>query len=142
MSDGTHDHHRVLRIYRLAHMNVVPLNIINEHLDCSGIQPYRCNERFVLALHPLPHCGTGRYKQYNSCRFCSRKLRHPNEYQFCSIACKINDEKPTAKESTIKPPAPEDDAGAGTGHSDKRSSPRKRSRKGVPMRALLLKDQA
>ncbi|KVI03083.1 Zinc finger, B-box, partial [Cynara cardunculus var. scolymus] len=92
MSDGTHDHHRVLRIYRLAHMNVVPLNIINEHLDCSGIQ--------------------------------------------------INDEKPTAKESTIKPPAPEDDAGAGTGHSDKRSSPRKRSRKGVPMRALLLKDQA
>ncbi|KVI03086.1 hypothetical protein Ccrd_018622, partial [Cynara cardunculus var. scolymus] len=120
-AEGTHHDHRIITIYRLVYREVVSLEEMNRYLDCSRIQPYMSNGREVLALHPLPHCGSGSLKQHIACRFCTRKLMDPRSYQYCSIACKyqIDGGRPTTIEPPARPPASNngdgDNGGAGGG---------------------------
>ncbi|KAI3712696.1 hypothetical protein L1987_71259 [Smallanthus sonchifolius] len=112
MAEGTHADHRVISIYRLVYKDVVSLQQMSVHIDCSGIQPYASNGRQVLALHPLPHYNSGQLNQDRACRTCTRILMNPDTYSYCSIACKLS----------INPAAEnqgEDGAGSGSGAGSK-----------------------
>ncbi|WMV14438.1 hypothetical protein MTR67_007823 [Solanum verrucosum] len=78
-------------------------------------QPYRCNKKWVIALNPLPHCGSGSLIAGDpTCLTCKRRLHDPEQFQFCSIACQV--EAKWGKIAEMK---------------------RKRKRKGIPRRAPL-----
>ncbi|BBG99705.1 PLATZ transcription factor family protein, partial [Prunus dulcis] len=57
MASGAHRLHRILKIYRHVYRDVVSLAAMEKYIDCSQIQPYRCNKRLVISLSPLPHSG-------------------------------------------------------------------------------------
>ncbi|WCJ25170.1 hypothetical protein M5689_007076 [Euphorbia peplus] len=86
MSSPTHRHHNILKIYRHVYKDVVSLSSMEDHFDCSQIQPYKCNKQLVISLNPLPHCGI----QSNNgvCYVCGRRLAEPHLYHYCSISCK------------------------------------------------------
>ncbi|KAI3712699.1 hypothetical protein L1987_71262 [Smallanthus sonchifolius] len=88
LAEGTHADHRVISIYRLVYKDVVSVEQMSLHIDCSSIQPYASNGRQVLALHPLPHYNSGQINQDRACRTCTRILMNPDIYSYCSIACK------------------------------------------------------
>ncbi|CAK9171642.1 unnamed protein product [Ilex paraguariensis] len=53
-------------------------------------QPYKCNKKWVVALNPLPHCGSGSQADGDaSCDICKRRLNDPTQYRYCSVACKV-----------------------------------------------------
>ncbi|CAL8137617.1 unnamed protein product [Prunus armeniaca] len=56
-ASGAHRLHRILKIYRHVYRDVVSLAAMEKYIDCSQIQPYRCNKRLVISLSPLPHSG-------------------------------------------------------------------------------------
>ncbi|VVA39884.1 PREDICTED: PLATZ [Prunus dulcis] len=58
MASGAHRLHRILKIYRHVYRDVVSLAAMEKYIDCSQIQPYRCNKRLVISLSPLPHSGS------------------------------------------------------------------------------------
>ncbi|XP_057442016.1 uncharacterized protein At3g50808-like [Lotus japonicus] len=60
---------------------------MEKHIDCSEIQPYKCNKRLVISLCPLPHTGRSSNDEA-SCNTCSRRLTEPYLYRYCSISCK------------------------------------------------------
>ncbi|XP_061340325.1 protein RGF1 INDUCIBLE TRANSCRIPTION FACTOR 1-like [Gastrolobium bilobum] len=86
-SSSTHCQHKMLKIYRHLFTDVVALAAMEKHFDCSQIQPYKCNKRLVIALKPLPHCGSA--KRNEACNICGRKLAEPDLYDYCSISCKV-----------------------------------------------------
>ncbi|CAI9090090.1 OLC1v1024780C1 [Oldenlandia corymbosa var. corymbosa] len=89
LSSGFHDEHEVLKIYRHVYQDVVPFDEMDDHFDCERVQPYKCNKKWVVSLHPLPHCGSGaQYEAEASCDTCQRKLGDPEQYRFCCISCK------------------------------------------------------
>ncbi|KAK9699959.1 hypothetical protein RND81_08G206900 [Saponaria officinalis] len=90
VSAATHNDHTVLKIYRHVYKNVTPLDAILELIDCSQIQPYRCNKQNVLALTPLPHMGTKIFKDEELCKTCKRRLIEHNVHSYCSIFCKVD----------------------------------------------------
>ncbi|KAG8379078.1 hypothetical protein BUALT_Bualt07G0050800 [Buddleja alternifolia] len=91
ISSKLHDGHDILTIYRHVYQEAVPLSQLENHIDCSKIQTYKCNQNWVISLKPLPHTGSGALIQGDgACRVCKRKLTKPNdEFWFCSIACKF-----------------------------------------------------
>ncbi|KAK9683606.1 hypothetical protein RND81_10G152500 [Saponaria officinalis] len=102
VSVASHDDHRLLKIYRHVYKDVVPLDEIEQHVDCSEIQPYRCNKQLVIALTPLPHSGSKTSDDEATCLICKRKLIEYDIYSYCSIACKV--EAFTKKENDDSPP--------------------------------------
>ncbi|EPS68516.1 hypothetical protein M569_06252, partial [Genlisea aurea] len=93
-------------------------------------QPYRCNQKWVVSLTPLPHNGSGSLVKGNgACRVCERKLNGSDHYLFCSIACKVEAKSGEAEKRRSQKDGTSDDrrrSGVGS---------RKRARKGVPRRA-------
>ncbi|GMH19325.1 hypothetical protein Nepgr_021166 [Nepenthes gracilis] len=85
---GAHQQHKLLKIYRHVYKDVVPLDEIEQYLDCTKIQPYRCNRQMVIALTPLPHCGS-KPDDEATCEICRRRLVDANLYTYCSISCKV-----------------------------------------------------
>ncbi|GAB2299181.1 hypothetical protein Dimus_033253, partial [Dionaea muscipula] len=85
---GPHHKHKLLKIYRHVYKDVVPLDEIEEHLDCTAIQPYRCNRQLVIALTPLPHSGS-KPDDEATCEICKRRLVDATVYSYCSISCKV-----------------------------------------------------
>ncbi|XP_061347846.1 protein RGF1 INDUCIBLE TRANSCRIPTION FACTOR 1-like [Gastrolobium bilobum] len=88
VSSGPHRHHKILKIYRHVYKDVVSLAAMEKYVDCSQIQPYKCNKRLVISLNPLPHCGSALNNEA-TCNICSRKLTEPDLYRYCSISCKV-----------------------------------------------------
>ncbi|KAL7098807.1 hypothetical protein ACP275_09G041900 [Erythranthe tilingii] len=135
VASGHHKDHYVLTIYRHVYQNVVPLTPMEAHINCDGIQPYKCNKKWVISLTPLPHNGSGSLMEGGgACLVCKRKLTDSSSYQFCSIACKVSAsrgevEVPEAGEGSSAMQEDNEEPGNGQGRR------RRRSRKGVPHRA-------
>ncbi|KAJ1410553.1 hypothetical protein SESBI_21870 [Sesbania bispinosa] len=136
VSSGSHRHHQMLKIYRHVYKDVVSLSAMEKYVDCSYIQPYKCNKQLVISLNPLPHCGSTLNNEA-SCNICNRKLTEPNLYRYCSISCKVravsrepDDSVPSSISIQSPPPPPVE-------NQEETSEPpkRKRSRKGTPHRA-------
>ncbi|KAF5761990.1 putative transcription repressor PLATZ family [Helianthus annuus] len=86
-------HHRRLQICRYVYHDVVRLQDIQKHLDCSNIQTYKINGEKAVHLNPRPQHKDSRpskSKIYGTyCEACGRHIQEvPN--RFCSIACKVS----------------------------------------------------
>ncbi|KAJ7964447.1 PLATZ transcription factor family protein [Quillaja saponaria] len=88
LSSGTHRHHKILKIYRHVYKDVVSLGTMEKYMDCSQIQPYKCNKRWVISLNPLPHSGSTTNSE-TACEICKRRLTEPDSFRYCSISCKF-----------------------------------------------------
>lgn len=131
LSLASHEDHRLLKIYRHVYKDVVPLDEIERHVDCSEIQPYRCNRQLVIALSPLPHAGT-RTNEEVTCQTCKRKLIEYDIYSYCSISCKVEAFAKTKDEPAPPPPPPVEPEEK---MDEEPKSKRTRRRKGIPRRA-------
>ncbi|KAI5591320.1 hypothetical protein BDE02_04G071200 [Populus trichocarpa] len=56
-----------------VYKNVVSLGAMEKYIDCTQIQPYKCNKRLVFGV----------------CEICKRRLAEPELYNYCSISCKV-----------------------------------------------------
>ncbi|CAH9114447.1 unnamed protein product [Cuscuta europaea] len=86
--------HRWLQICKYVYQDVVRLQDIQKHLDCSLIQTYKINSEKAVHLNPRPRSKdskTWRAKGGSCCNTCGR---HIQEFQnrYCSIACKVSDD--------------------------------------------------
>lgn len=89
----SHCLHRQLQICKYVYHDVVRLQEIQKHLDCSKIQTYKINGEKAIHLKPRPQPKDARpstkAKFGASCEACARYLQDvPN--RFCSIACKVS----------------------------------------------------
>ncbi|XP_049414512.1 protein RGF1 INDUCIBLE TRANSCRIPTION FACTOR 1-like [Solanum stenotomum] len=115
IATNKHNEHDLLKIYRHVYKDVVPLDEMEKYIDCTKIQPYKCNKKWVIALNPLPHCGSGSLIVGDpTCYTCKRRLNDPEQFRFCCIACEV--EAKWRKIVEMK---------------------KKRKRKGIPRRAPL-----
>ncbi|XP_076930510.1 protein RGF1 INDUCIBLE TRANSCRIPTION FACTOR 1 [Bidens hawaiensis] len=87
-------HHRRLQICRYVYHDVVRLQDIQKHLDCSNIQTYKINGEKAVHLNPRPQHNKdsklSKSKVYGAyCGACGKHIQdYPN--RFCSIACKVS----------------------------------------------------
>ncbi|KAG5236661.1 hypothetical protein OIU76_011461 [Salix suchowensis] len=89
----SHFPHRQFQICKYVYQDVVRLQEIQKHLDCSKIQAYKINGEKAVHLKPRPQPRDARpstkAKFGASCEACARYLQDvPN--RFCSIACKVS----------------------------------------------------
>ncbi|KAI3454595.1 hypothetical protein Pfo_011258 [Paulownia fortunei] len=108
------------------------------HIDCSKIQTYKCNKKWVVSLNPLPHTGSGSLIEGDgACKVCKRKLtERDGRFYFCSIACKF---QAISRRNRIQFRRARRTSETRVAVDDQASTSqmgRKRSRKGVPRRAI------
>ncbi|GLT74001.1 hypothetical protein SLA2020_458230 [Shorea laevis] len=89
----THCVHRYLQILKYVYHDVVRLQDMQKHLDCSKIQTYKINGEKAVHLNPRPQSKdtkpSTKSKTGTACEACGRYLQDiPN--RFCSIACKVS----------------------------------------------------
>lgn len=88
-----HSQHRSLQICKYVYQDVVRLQEIQKHLDCSRIQTYKINGEKAVHLNPRPQAKDAKpstkSKTGASCEACGRYLQDPPN-RFCSIACKVS----------------------------------------------------
>ncbi|KAG9440853.1 hypothetical protein H6P81_021018 [Aristolochia fimbriata] len=89
-------HHPILEVHKVSGSASLRIDDVKKLMDVSNIHPFVINHHRVVRLHrelvkkPVKgHC----------CFNCSKTL-HDSNYQFCSIACKI--EAISGKESSFK----------------------------------------
>ncbi|KAJ9708588.1 hypothetical protein PVL29_000561 [Vitis rotundifolia] len=91
VTSSGHCLHRRLKICKYVYHDVVRLQDMQQHLDCSKIQTYKINGEKAVHLNPRPQskdCKTSKPKGGASCEACGRYIQDlPN--RFCSIACKV-----------------------------------------------------
>ncbi|OMO72457.1 S-locus glycoprotein [Corchorus olitorius] len=87
-----HGNHRSLQICKYVYQDVVRLQEIQKHLDCSKIQTYKINGEKAVHLNPRPQAKDAKpstkIKTGAACETCRRYLQDPPN-RFCSIACKV-----------------------------------------------------
>ncbi|KAK1371272.1 hypothetical protein POM88_037364 [Heracleum sosnowskyi] len=63
---------------------------MGNYLDCSKIQPFKCNKMWVFSLKPMPHKESGsKADAENACESCRRILSHPSLHRYCCLECKV-----------------------------------------------------
>lgn len=91
VTSSGHCLHRRLKICKYVYHDVVRLQDMQQHLDCSKIQTYKINGEKAVHLNPRPQskdCKASKPKGGASCEACGRYIQDlPN--RFCSIACKV-----------------------------------------------------
>ncbi|KAJ4710121.1 putative PLATZ transcription factor family protein [Melia azedarach] len=90
--ESSHRRHRRLQICKYVYQDVVRLQDMQKHLDCSRIQTYKINGEKAVHLNPRPQLKDAKpstkSKTGASCEACGRFIQElPN--RFCSIACKL-----------------------------------------------------
>ncbi|KAI5660630.1 hypothetical protein M9H77_19953 [Catharanthus roseus] len=140
---GLHNNHKLLKIYRHVYQDVVPLKAMEEHIDCSNIQPYKCNKKWIVAMNPLPHCNSGAHIDRDlSCFVCQRKLMDPARHRYCCIACKLSSQELVEALTRERKGLDSffsaiDTLTAESETTIAKENKRKRRRKGIPIRAPL-----
>ncbi|XP_024019354.1 uncharacterized protein LOC21390182 [Morus notabilis] len=85
--------HRRLQICKYVYHNVVRLQDMQKHLDCSRIQTYKINGEKAVHLNPRPQSKDAKPSTKSfcagSCEACGRYIQDPPN-RFCSIACKVS----------------------------------------------------
>ncbi|XP_062113295.1 protein RGF1 INDUCIBLE TRANSCRIPTION FACTOR 1 [Humulus lupulus] len=85
--------HRRLQICKYVYHNVVRLQDMQKHLDCSKIQTYKINGEKAVHLNPRPQSKDAKPSTKSvcagSCEACKRYIQDPPN-RFCSISCKIS----------------------------------------------------
>ncbi|KAK3012086.1 hypothetical protein RJ639_012719, partial [Escallonia herrerae] len=91
ISSTVHCLHRRLQICRYVYHDVVRLQDIQKHLDCSKIQTYKINGEKAVHLNPRPQCGDTKPSKTKGGAICEACKRHIQDFpnRFCSIACKV-----------------------------------------------------
>ncbi|KAL4361147.1 hypothetical protein GQ457_04G010220 [Hibiscus cannabinus] len=88
-----HSQHRSLQICKYVYQDVVRLQEMQKHLDCSKIQTYKINGEKAVHLNPRPQAKDAKpstkSKTGAACESCRRYLQDPPN-RFCSIACKVS----------------------------------------------------
>ncbi|KAA8532447.1 hypothetical protein F0562_032480 [Nyssa sinensis] len=88
ITSSTHCFHRWLQICKYVYHDVVRVQDIQKHLDCSKIQTYKINGEKAVHLNPRPQLKEPKPSK-SSCEACGRHIQDlPN--RFCSIACKVS----------------------------------------------------
>ncbi|XP_030468125.1 protein RGF1 INDUCIBLE TRANSCRIPTION FACTOR 1 [Syzygium oleosum] len=90
---AAHGLHRRLQICKYVYQDVVRLQEVQKHLDCSKIQTYKINGEKAVHLNPRPQSRdtkpSTKSKNGGTCEACGRYIQDlPN--RFCSIACKVS----------------------------------------------------
>ncbi|KAK7836662.1 protein RGF1 INDUCIBLE TRANSCRIPTION FACTOR 1 [Quercus suber] len=93
IKDDDHCFHRQLQICKYLFNDVVRLQEMQKHLDCSKIQTYKINGKKAVHLNPRHRSKDARpstkSKFGGTCEGCGRYIQDlPN--RFCSIACKVS----------------------------------------------------
>ncbi|GMN38389.1 hypothetical protein TIFTF001_007616 [Ficus carica] len=90
---GAHCLHRRLQICKYVYHNVVRLQDMQKHLDCSKIQTYKINGEKAVHLNPRPQSKDAKPSTKSfcagNCEACGRYIQDPPN-RFCSIACKVS----------------------------------------------------
>ncbi|XVE85585.1 hypothetical protein DITRI_Ditri17bG0102300 [Diplodiscus trichospermus] len=129
-----HSQHRSLQICKYVYQDVVRLQEMQKHLDCSKIQTYKINGEKAVHLNPRPQAKDAKpstkSKTGAACEACGRYLQdQPN--RFCSIACKVSavDVKPDERSDSMELPIPEfpDNSWKDNQNSSEASSEEKKS---------------
>ncbi|XP_021891347.1 uncharacterized protein LOC110809748 [Carica papaya] len=130
LSSPAHRSHKIIQIYRHVYKEVVSIPTIENYMDCSKIQQYKCNKKMVLAIKPLPHVSTAARFDV-ACRGCGRRLAMPSLHLYCSISCKVK--VFDLKSSSSAPPFLSPNKVKK--RTDSAPKTRKQPRKGIPQRA-------
>ncbi|XP_022776572.1 uncharacterized protein LOC111318154 [Durio zibethinus] len=107
-----HSQHRSLQICKYVYQDVVRLQEMQKHLDCTKIQTYKINGEKAVHLNPRPQAKDAKpstkSKTGAACDACRRYLQDPPN-RFCSIACKVSavDVKPKDQSEKMELPIQE-----------------------------------
>ncbi|KAL3510378.1 hypothetical protein ACH5RR_029779 [Cinchona calisaya] len=104
MASSSHCLHQWFQICKYVYHDVVRLQDIQKHIDCSKIQTYKINGEKAIHLNPRPQSKDikiPKSKGGATCDACGRHIQDlPNN--FCSIACKVAMVKEMFKEKKHK----------------------------------------
>ncbi|KAK5770327.1 B-box type zinc finger ncl-1 [Gossypium arboreum] len=102
-----HSQHLSLQICKYVYQDVVRLQDMQKHIDCSRIQTYKINGEKAVHLNPRPQAKDAKpstkSKTGAACEACGRYLQDPPN-RFCSIACKVSAVQPGNRTEKIKLP--------------------------------------
>ncbi|OIT05542.1 PREDICTED: uncharacterized protein LOC109243969 [Nicotiana attenuata] len=93
VNSSVHCFHEWLQICKYVYHDVIRLQEIQKHLNCSAIQTYKINGEKAIHLNPRPQSKDSKTSKLKgsvvACEACGRHLQDlPN--RFCSIACKVS----------------------------------------------------
>lgn len=90
-SSPAHCFHRRLQICKYVYHDVVRLQDIHNHFDCSKIQTYKINGEMAIHLNPRPQSKDIKPTKLKNGAVCEACGRHMHDFpnRFCSIACKV-----------------------------------------------------
>ncbi|KAL2453537.1 PLATZ transcription factor family protein [Abeliophyllum distichum] len=143
--------HPLLKVYRASRRAALLISDISKFLDISDIQPFIINRAQILYLNSDVDKENHRPNKGHYCDICFRQIKNP-KYKLCSIGCKIKsnkhnielyDEKYNTKKRKIfldssrdVPLRASNEVGLKENNpSEEAKCERKRSRKGIPLRA-------